>query len=71
MITVFDIKGVKKKWEGGVKILELLKFHPILMQFLQSIHLHVLLMGIVCHFISKTGLKGAQILKFRIFERYI
>ena len=27
--------------------------------------------NIICHFISKRGLKGAQILKFHIFERYI
>jgi hypothetical protein len=41
--------------------------------FLQSVHLYELLIGHnnVYYFISKKGLKGSRIPKFRIFERYI
>ena len=41
-IIVFDIKEVKR---GGIKIFELFNFHPILMQFLQSVHHYDLLLG--------------------------
>ena len=44
-------------------------FRPILMQFLQSVHLNGLLMS--HKNIAVLFRKGVQIPKFRIFERYI
>ena len=66
-ITGYDLKGVKRR-ELKKKFIQ---FWCIF--FLQSVHLYELLIGHknVYYFISKKGLKGSRIPKFRIFERYI